>query len=341
MTNSAGLQAPRAVPGVSVGALRKDDEKVLQGDASTRRSLNALAVSSSLMNALIRSPGPGAPHGAMVKGTQEMMTSANATTEELVAALRLGNVPWARYRILRMVAAAVAEQWTVSALDGQSGSPSADVRHLIPAWLEIAKHDAPEPVYEDAADNSRVALQVALLDAMEPVVREIGIFDMLHSEQEAAVHAKDVISSAVQASMANLLDAAASNRSRNQLLQALLRNAGTIYASAWRHHAQDVVDQLRQMDKAGQQMVAEMHPEGLPLEEVDEAFAGTYSRLVEMVQFLGDAPEPVMVANRLPPGTPLPAERGTSNTPQGQLVRSDAGFREPIDGGFDRSEVRR
>lgn len=255
------------------------------GDATSRRALNALAVTSNLVAALIEHPGPNSDHESMVDAARTMLRCADQTTQALVEDLGLGGLPWARHRIMRMVAGAVADRWSTTSRQG--GMPSADVSAFIPVWKEMASQQLPAIVIEDPAIEAMASLRIAMLDAMQPVMREVAIFDMLHDPKKAAAHARDTILAASQKALTALLALEpVSERSRGLMMQALLRNAGSIYASSWRRHAEDTVGNLQAMDLMQQTAVIESNKDGLTLHPIDCAFEGSFVKLVEMVQFL-------------------------------------------------------
>lgn len=284
---------------VSISTLKKQDEKVLEGDAAARRSLNALSITSDFVSALIQHPGAHGDHESMVVAARAMILSADHTTQQLVDDIGLKKIPWAKYRIMKMVSGAVADRWAASSRLSSDHEASADVSHLLPVWLEIARHDLPDLTFDEPADSNRVALQVALLDAMQPVMQQISIFDMFHDPLKAAMHVRDLITSMAQSSVDELVGKDASQRSRNQLLQSLLRNAGTIYAAAWRRHAEDTVEDLKQMTKDQQTLILEMNADGLPLKTIDDSFIDSYTKLVEMAQYLS-GPKPPLEAEITP-----------------------------------------
>ena len=277
---------------VSMVALKQNNEKA---DAASRRALNALSVTSDIVSALIRNPGTQGEHESLVNAARTMLRSADSTTQQLVAKLGLGGIDWAKYRLMKIVTSAVALQWSKTASDGNDTQPSADVSALLPVWLEIATHDLPLLIHDEPADNNRVALQIALLDAMTPVMREIDVFDMFHLPEVAALEARDLITAYAQTAVNTLVEPEVSQRSRNQLLQSLLRKAGDIYASVWRRHAEDVVENLKSMTPTQQKLVLEMNPEGLPLAPIQEAFAESYNRAIDMLLYLS-VPKPAAQA---------------------------------------------
>ena len=80
-------------------------------DQSARRSINALDVSSSLVSALIRNPGPAGSRQAVVIAAKTMLRSADEATHRLLAALDMQAVPWAQYRVMKAVTQAVSDTW--------------------------------------------------------------------------------------------------------------------------------------------------------------------------------------------------------------------------------------
>lgn len=271
--------------------LEQRDEAVRAGDAQARRAMNALAMTSGIVSALIQHPGAKGDHQSMVEGARAMLRSADETTSELLTGLRLDVVPWARFRIMRMVSLAVSEHWIATAR--ATGKPSAEVRRFLPVWRELASHEMPAYQFDEPADDDRVALQIAVLDALQPVMREISVFALFHDELSAAMHARETILAAVEPALEELLPETVTPRSRKQLQQALLRNAGSLYASAWRRHAQDLVDRLSSLNVKEQEAAVARHPKGFPLDEVDNGFRASFTKLAEMASYLAEpAPAP-------------------------------------------------
>lgn len=283
-SGKAGASAPAAAAKhPSLSDLTRDFRAREEGDAAARRALNALAVTSSMVSALIEHPGPDSDHQSMVNAARTMLRCADDSKQALMETLSLQSIPWAPYRLMRLVSAAVAERWSTSA---RLGTPTADVSNFMPVWQEVATHALPEMIIDPPAPEASAALRIAMLDAMQPVMEEIAIFDMLHSDKSAATHARDVILLGAHRALASLAADPMSERSKSMLMQTLLRNGGRIYASAWRRHAEDTIERLQSMTKQAQVALLESHPTGLPLAPIDEAFEGSFVKLVEMVQYL-------------------------------------------------------
>lgn len=285
----AAAQAGRA--GVSLSDAAREQAARLEGDAATRRALNALAVTSNLVSALIQHPGPNSTHASMVQAAREMLGSAHQTSQELVEKLQLGTLDGAPYRVMRLVSSAVADRWSATS---REGAPKADVSDFMPVWVMLAQEDLPKMVIDKPATEPAAALRIAMLDAMQPVMHAISVFDMLHDLKEAAAHARDTMLVAAQGALAQLSADPMSDSSKSMLMQSLLRNAGAIYASAWRRHSEDTVDELQGMEKAEQAAILEKYPTGLPLEPIDEGFQSSFVKLVEMVQYLAAPKAPAL-----------------------------------------------
>lgn len=298
----------------SLSELTREFRAKEEGDAAARRALNALAVTSSMVSALIEHPGPDSDHQSMVSAARTMLRCADESKEALMDSLCLQSIPWAPYRLMRLVSSAVAERWSTSARLGQ---PSADVSSFLPVWQEVAQHALPEMIIEPPAAEASAALRIAMLDAMQPVMEEISIFDMLHSDKFAATHARDVILMGAHRALATLAAEPMSDRSKSMLMQTLLRNGGRIYASAWRRHAQDTIERLQGMPKQAQLSLLEANPSGLPLAPIDESFEGSFVKLVEMVQYLAAPrmPEILSTDDSRPDEYEDGAEGSTSNQP--------------------------
>jgi hypothetical protein len=264
--------------------LDQRDEVARQSEALARRSLNALAVTSNIVNALVQHPGPGSDHESMVQAAKTMLSQADEMSSRLITRLDLESVSWARYRLMRMTTEAVSNRWMSTARDG--GQPSADISAFLPVWREMAKHDLPTFQFEEVSDDERVMMQISVLDAMQPVLQEITAFDLFHDPSKAAMHAREQIVSAANFAVAELLPENTSKRAHGQLLQALLRNAGGVYASNWRRCAQDVVDFLSPLSVERQEQEVAARPGGWPLDGIDKGFIETYAKLTDMVAYL-------------------------------------------------------
>lgn len=291
-TAQGGKPPASAAAGVSLSDMTKEFQAAKQGDAAARRALNSLAVTSNFVAALIAHPGPNSSHDSMVHAARTMLRSADQMTQTLVESLGLEALPWARYRVMRVVSGAVAARW--GATSRQGDEPNADVTGFLPVWQAMAANNLPEVTFDDPATEPATALRIAMLDAMQPVMEEIAVFEMLHDPKNAATHARDTIVLASQQALATMASDPMSDRSKSLLMQALLRNGGSIYASAWRRHAEDTVEQLQSMDKTQQAALIELNAGGLPLAPIDQAFSGSFVKLVEMVQYLAAAKAPAV-----------------------------------------------
>lgn len=259
------------------------DQKARVANEDARRALNSLAVTSHLVGALIRYPGPMGERNTTVQAAKAMIKSLDDTTASLVSDLSLQNIQWAKPRLMRMVSNAVADRWRASA---KRGSASADVSDLLPVWKELSKLDADTPVFEDPPEEDHIALQISLLDAMIPVVREIQVFDLFHDPKKAATYARDHILKSTDDVLKRILGAEASDTSRKQMRAALLRHAGNLYSAAWRRHAENLLVHLNKLSKSEQLDAVDRNPGGFPLDQIDTAFEESFTKLVEMVEFL-------------------------------------------------------
>lgn len=264
--------------------LQQRDQAALEAEALSRRALNALTMTSSIVNALIESPGPTGDGETLVKAARAMLGSADETANRLGSELGLGNINWSRFRLMRLATEAVSARWTTSAR--MEGEPSADVSMFIPVWHEMAKQELPSIQYDDPAEDDRVALQIAILEAMMPVMQEIAIFDMFRDPLKSAIHAREQMLEAVNQSMAELMPQPDSKMAFKMLQHALLRNAGTVYASSWRKESEAVLKMLDKLTPREQLEEPEKHPGGWPIEPVDEGFQISFAKLTEMVSYL-------------------------------------------------------
>lgn len=320
--------------------LDKRDEVARQSEAAARRSLNALAVTSSIVNALVQHPGPVGEHGSMVRAAKTMLDQADEMATLLTSRLELASVPWARYRIMRMTTEAVSNRWISSARE--SGTPSADISDFLPVWREMAKHDLPNFQFTEPSHDERVMMQVSVLDAMQPVLQEIAIFDLFHDPVAAAMHAREQIVGAANEVVGELLPPNASRRAQAQLLEALLRNAGSVYASNWRRFSEEVVDRLQPLTAQQQEQEVASRPGGWPLDAVDERFRSTFDKLADMVAFLSRPVEPKKSIQDQPkPAEAFDAVLDQANAAPAPLpgLAKGAGLFDTIDGTPDMDEA--
>lgn len=277
---------------VSLAETTKEYQAGRDAEASARRSLNSLSVTHRLMSALVKYPGHKAGHDLMVESARTLLNSSNATTEALVKELNLDVFPWARHTIMRIVSGAVADQWEATAQ--VDGKPSADMSAFLPAWKEIARHNLPENIYQDPAPDNAAALRIAMLDAMQPVLKEILAFDMFHEPSQASSHAKNLILRSSQRALGDLVVEPMTDRSKSLMMQSLLRVAGSIYSSCWRNYAVEVHAEMIAMTPRQQREFLEKNNGLIPLDKVDLAFSDSYSKQIEMVQYLSAVKSPTV-----------------------------------------------
>lgn len=289
MNNSGSSEVKRVPAGVRLAQVSDDWKARDAGDASARRALNALSVTGNLVSALIAHPGANGDYKSTVQAAQQMLTTSDSTTKSLVEKLDLKNISWAPYRVMKIVSKAISDRWSFSA---KAGEASVDVSDLIPVWEEIGKYNLPEISFDAPAEDHGIALRIALLEAMQPTMNVISIFDMFHDSSKAAKHARDVILVTTQRALASLTGEPMNDRSKSLLMQALMRNAGDLYANCWKKESEETIDRLQQMTKAQRLALVEQYPSGLPLEKIDESFTQSFLKLVEMVQYLTVTQDP-------------------------------------------------
>jgi hypothetical protein len=274
------------------GSLSGEDHSLSNcADQDIKRSINALVVSSHLVSALIRNPGPMCPHKSMVDAAKIMLAESDEVTIQLLSYLSLDEIPSAKYKIMRMVIQAVSDKWRSSS---DNNAPSADVKAMIPVWKEIATHNLPLEFIDEQPKENYIFKQIALLSAMHPVLREIDVFDLFNDPKKAAIHARDQIIAISENSIDEIAGPAATEDSKKQLLSSLLTNAGTIYSSAWRKHANSILSEMRALPPKEQHHFVVSHPDGFSLDEIDRAFVDSFKKLVELVKFLAPSKNTVL-----------------------------------------------
>lgn len=309
------MEAAKGTKKSTFADLDRRDEIARQSEHMARKSLNALSVTSSIVNALVQHPGPGSDHTFMVSAAKAMLEQADGMSQQLLTHLGLDAIPWAKYRLMRMTTEAVAGRWIATAkVKGSEAAPDPNIATFLPVWLEMARHELPTFQFDEPPDDERVMMQICVLDAMQPVLQEIAAFDMFHNHAKAAMHAKQQILEAANQAMAELLPADASRRAHAQLLQGLLRNAGTAYASNWRRCAGDLVEELLLLSVSDQERAVAQHPDGWPLVKIDEGFREIFAKLTDMVAFLAQPGSVPDVSNtsqhKQAPGKTSPSPTG-------------------------------
>jgi hypothetical protein len=240
-------------------------------------------MASSLVSALIRHPGPNDRHENIVGAAREMLKSSDENTQRLLSILGLTDVPWAQFRVMKAVTQAVADKWRASA---DANRPSADVADLMPVWELLMQRPCPEKVLDDEPRDVRLAVQLALLEAMHPVIREIAVWSLEHDPTTAAVNARDRILDASVRSARSLLGADPSPDAHRMMTSALVRYGGTLYAAAWRKYAEKLASNIKGLPPERQKALMSQHVNGFPLAELDAAFTASFNKLIELVNFL-------------------------------------------------------
>jgi hypothetical protein len=287
-------ETPPPRSGVSFRALSEAQAGVFASNADVRRMLNTLGMAAPMVNALIQHPGAKGEYATLVQSAQAMLREANTASRFLIDELGMGRADWAQYKMLRLMTSAVADRWRTTARE--DGTPTPSIANLLPVWVALAHESTPDPAYDDPPDDDAIAGAIALLDAMRPVMGAIDRFDLFHDPAEAAKQAKDLIVSASTQALHMLLPEGAADRSRRQLHQALLRNAGNIYASSWRKLSEQVVSDLKSLPPAEQEARVRNHPGGFPLTQVNDGFAASFSQLVDILMTKA-RPEPAPAAD--------------------------------------------
>jgi hypothetical protein len=258
-------------------------------DEGARRQLNALRVTSNIVSALIRFPGPASNHDQAVAAARAMVQSAQRTTSGLIDDLGIGDEPWKQFRVMQLVSEVVAANWRSTA---SHGAPDASVEHMRPVWAALAEFDLPEDPGEQLVEDELIAIRIAVLEAMAPITREVGVASLFHDPGSAARHARDVILAACYDIRARLGGEQAGSSASLQLLTSLLRNAGAIYAAAWRRHGEAILTGLRGLPAEERAERIAAHPDGFPLNQIDAAFTEAFGRLADMVEHLAPISEP-------------------------------------------------
>lgn len=258
----------------------------VQREKEVRRALNALDMASGLVSALIRHPGPSGPHENIVGAARAMLRSSDEHTQLLLKRLGLADVPWAQFKVMKAVNQAVADKWRASS---DERNPNADVSDLLPVWEMLVKHPSPEKVHEDEPQDLRLAIQLSLLEAISPVLREINVWSLEHEPMAAAIKARDQILLVAMQSSRQLLGPSPTPDAHRLMTSALVKYGGTLYAAAWRKHAERLSRDIKAQPPERQRLILERYAKGFPLDDLESSFKASFGKLTELVNFLAPA----------------------------------------------------
>lgn len=249
------------------------------------RAMNAIKVVGPLMAALMEKPGPDATQEESFRDFSAMVESASAYSEKV--AKRLGIDPenpqsfWIRNVLERAFAEIIKEQWgkgkgvDLSYLDGA-------IEHLIA--IDIPNWDAPEGAQTKPNDLPiETHIRASLAQAAGPVLMRAQMgFDFFRDmDKEIEPIMRRLLASASKATL-DLADSSCSEADRAHLFGILVGEAGQLYANAWKTAGKSAVGSLSKLSDAQLKEMLKSHPDGLPLDMVNEIFEKNYSRLVSV-----------------------------------------------------------
>lgn len=254
-------------------------------NAAVRRSINALTTHSELIGALIACPGSESATEELVASARQMIHATDDAARAILASLQtdMERTPWAHYQAMRVASRVVAARWKDSAA---RGAVTADISDQFAAWGEIMQHPVPEPVFTPFTHDDAAAIRLGLVEAMSPVINEVNVFSFFRKPEDCLRMACSSILDAATTASRQLAGDDADAESLRQLVYALIRNAGRIYAESWRKYAKDVVGDLQSRPREEINAYVKAHPEGLPVDTVTASFEQTFRRLVETVAHL-------------------------------------------------------
>lgn len=300
------LKAPKEEKGFASDPA-KLDKQTDEARKKTLRALNALRIVGPLLAAVMDKPGPTASDEASAKAFKELVASTSALSESV--SRKLGADPedpnnfWIRNMLERAFAEALKEQW--------SKSQSADLSALngpIDALLamEAPWADAGREVESLSVENT---VRAALIRAACPVLMkaQLGFNFFRNMDNEIEPIMRHLMGAASKAAL-SMADAHASEKDRAGLFSILISEAGNLYATSWWVAGKQSVEDLSKLSDKELQAMLKEHPEGLPLDRVNNLFEKNFTRLVS-------------VANRLVPPKPGKIDARIKPEPAGKAPK--------------------
>ena len=239
---------------------------------NARRACNLIKGLAPLHSAVLRNPSDTLDDATALIVLEQ---AAERLTERILAEQGLvsgQDAPvWLHRSVFVAVSKAIAEEWAVA----REFSTAAEDR--ISAFYAIALKSRSLVVSQEYDQHpASAALSASLIHALMPVAAAFKENDMFRQFEPTAMHAASVLMSAVEHAASQVVDQGTSDDVSLFTKQSLLSVAGDLYASSWRRYCLHVAN-LADPDANA---LFDAHPDGLPLDEVDNMFQDTFHGVV-------------------------------------------------------------
>lgn len=267
------------------GAMIQDPAKAERSceDArkKTMRTLNAIKIVAPVLSAVTeRHGGSGSEEEAV--STFKRLVSQSSEMSELVIR-ELGEDPnlaenfWLRNMLERSFCEVLKDQIQ----RGKEGTlkPIEGVLREI-ANMEWSAADGRE---EFVTWGAETVVRAALLRACAPIMIKAAGFNFFRADMSTDMEAimKTLMGAASRATL-SMSDPHAGERERASLFSVLIGEAGNLYASAWHACGKQMVNNMSSMSDKDLKTLLAQHPEGLPLDKINDEFERNFTRLVSL-----------------------------------------------------------
>ncbi len=263
----------------------KADRDHQEARRNALRAMNAIKVVGPLLAALMESPGPEATSEESYRSFSSMVESASSYSEKV--AKKIGIDPeapqnfWIRNVLERTFAEIIREQW--------AKGKGADLSYLDGAIDRLISIDLPHWESQEGLAKGpedlpiETHIRASLAQAAAPVLMraQLGFDFFRNMDAELEPIMRRLLASASKATL-DLADSACTEADRAHLFGVLIGEAGQLYSNAWKAAGKEAVASLSKLNDAELKEMLKAHPNGLPLDSVNEIFEKNYSRLVSV-----------------------------------------------------------
>jgi hypothetical protein len=247
----------------------------------TLRTLNTIKTVSPIMSALIERQASSGSEEEAVALFKRLVGQASDAAELVMTEMGEDPVDPANFWMRNVLERAFCEMLRDQVQRGREGS----LRPLEPTLRALAKMEwrqpeGSQPFETWAADTSARA---ALARAAAPILSKASAFDFFRKDLDKDLEQilRGIMEKARMATQ-ELVDPAAGEKERASLFSMLVGEAGLLYASAWQACGKPVVANLSSLKDAQLNALLAEHPDGLPLDKVQEVFDKNFSRMVSL-----------------------------------------------------------
>lgn len=246
----------------------------------TLRTLNAIKTLAPVLAAMAELHGVGGSEEEAISTFKRLVFQSSEMSEFVVR--ELGEDPsqpenfWLRNMLERSFCEILKDQLQ----RGKAGS----LKPMEGLLREMARMQwQSEGGEEFVTWGTNTVVRAALMRACAPIVIKSAGFDFFRVDmsKDMEVIMRALMAAASKGTLA-MSDPNASERERASLFSVLVGEAGNLYASAWHACGKQMVGTLSSLSDKELAALLAQHPEGLPLDKVNETFERNFSRLVHL-----------------------------------------------------------